>query len=122
MKVTLKASNEAHRQIARLFIGQEVQCGRPNILQGVTPKNLFAIYTEFQTVEQVYTITISLDTPMDLRLALGTDIEFEEFDEHSGLWLIGLDDADLFECWTNKVKTKISTSYLERVGAKVEDV
>ena len=126
MKVTLKASNEAHRQIIMLWVGQKVE-GIYKIYGATECGFVVDVYqTGFKSMSE---ITISLDTPMDLRLALGTNIEFENIHGTKGLIIECIRNYEEVLCYSVGCyghfvtkDIKLSTNYLEQVGAKVEEV
>lgn len=87
-KIILKASDPLHRDIARLFIGQEIE--EDFWLNGIDDNpskesflcRMIDAY-DYTTLEFEREITIDLDsTPMDLRMALGTDIVFRSVDKY----------------------------------------
>ena len=78
MKITLKAHIQEHREIAKLFVGQFVEYSCLSVLVGELIGVRDTTLSRFQ-VDSSLTKEITIDTlkaQMDLRLAIGTRIEF----------------------------------------------
>jgi hypothetical protein len=119
MKITLKANNEIHRQIAKMFVG--IWVGFPtNNIKGLfqfVDRDYFLI-----SGEMFDEITIDLsEAEMDLRLAIGTRIEFLGYGvllACDDVW--GYFDREFEEtCLLRNLK--LSTDYLDRIGVEVEE-
>ena len=129
MKITLNADNEIHRQIANMCVGCEVEYPYSNFedLLGVyRGKFLLGSYNEdYDDVETSWLKTsIILDlsqVELDLRLAIGTMIEFEGYgrllscDNVWGYFSRDFEDNALLR------NLRLSTDWLKSVGVEVEE-
>lgn len=127
---TFKADNEKHREIVKMFVGCETESGDYLGFHKYYMDGRFATQhnCSFHTMYSDK-ITIDLDkAEMDLRLAIGTDIEFdtkynkrlriEQVTKYSksvgyGLWKNG---QKMGEFETEKIQ--LSKDYLERIGVE----
>lgn len=133
MNITLKADIKSHRDIARLFVGQIVEVDSSSHLPQLEligieknrcSKGNFGFVVDYSFGDYIQQITISLDTPMDLRMALGTDIEFEQNDSNLGR-LADLKSSLIpgfsLNYHNNRDEIKLSTEYLKSVGVEVAE-
>jgi len=132
--LTLDASIESHRELARLFVGCDIGQGRLKFI-GFDCLDRFVIESKYPfhfRLDSIEVMKIDLSTPMDLRLAIGTDIEFEDtilsaqIGKAETFNFKDLDGYDTlyFPDWgvVRASEVKLSRDYLERIGAKVKEV
>lgn len=123
MKITLKAHIEAHREIAKMFVGcKDIEGDGLVGYCEVSDKFVFDIgCTE-------YYVTIDTESAeMDLRLAIGTDIEFEVYDPIINQnYTTKIESGNKFEEIHRNVnrwefKIQLSKDYLNRIEVSYED-
>jgi len=126
--IKLKASDSVHRDIARLFIGQKIYfpSGEPSKLIGVSDNFIINPHLDNISVMNFDEITIPLDSPMELRMALGTSIKLEckgWFDREG--WIEVSCDTDLFyivkfnKTAETKIETRLSIPWLKSIGVEI---
>ncbi len=125
MKITIYADNEIHRQIAMMCVGWYFFNGCKLI--GVTKEGFVA---ETPYLEYMDEITLDLSqVELDLRMAIGTDIEFEipfyKFSRKIVSMKVDNDDELLVNynsIFGNRTKEiQLSTDWLKSVGVEVEE-
>lgn len=136
MRITLDASIKEHREIAELFRGSAV------FYQGVT-HNILAVahyekeflLNDFKGIihkgyKGIDEITIDLDlAQMDLRMAIGTDIEFvfvQQFVKKGTIYAVSSNGYAHMRSLRNKHiidldKIKLCPDYLKRIEVGVEE-
>jgi hypothetical protein len=144
MLATFKADNPRHREIVKMFVGCEV-LNRLIVHSATYVTGVYGIYFQVKSINKEKTetnvvenhelekITIDLSTAkMDLRLAIGTEIEFiEDGDTFAGrLESIAKDinsdyptiylTSDECSLWGVSEKIKLSTDYLKSIGVELE--
>ena len=123
MKITLNADNEIHRQIANMCVGCELQSGE---LLGFHKYYMDGVFTTQHkgSFKTMYSKKITLDlsqVELDLRLAIGTMIEFEGYgrllscDNVWGYFSRDFEDNALLR------NLRLSTDWLKSVGVEVEE-
>ena len=138
MKITLRADNEKHREIAKMFVGCKTQSGELLGFHKYYMNGRFATQhkSDFHTM---YSDEITIDlskVEMDLRLAIGTDIEFELPTKgkrstskvlgcHPDLSCFHFKNSDLGSVlsviYIPKSAVQLSKEYLERIGVEIEE-
>jgi hypothetical protein len=128
MKITLKAHIPEHREIAKMFVGQLAEYQLLSVLKG----ELIGIKTHTLNrflVDSTLTKQITIDTSeaeMDLRLAIGTEIEFI-VTNHTWHSPFGITWDSGSRYFTDNFKepnhwdTQLSTDYLDRIGVTIEE-
>jgi len=121
MKITLDASIKEHREIGLVL--KAIVC----------PDNeYFVEWIDGLEYRACHKITIDLSkAEMDLRLAIGTDIEFEGYDYFKGLLKGKITSIDTSDCnyflsinddiEYEKECVQLSKSYLKSIGVEIEE-
>ena len=136
MKITLKAHIAEHREIAKMFVGCKVgyygslvgvvdtEAGREFLLNKVEKydKTFFSGPSKLNEASYLKEITLDTSSEMDLRLAIGTEIEFDYYGKLIGCE-IPQDDLLYFHfeeetVYNNKSLFQLSKDYLDRIGVE----
>ena len=130
MKATFKADNEKHREIVKMFVGCETESGDYLGFHKYYMGGTFATQHKgsFHTMYSDQ-ITLDLDhAKPDLRLAIGTDIEFRlpHYKTSRKLRTAKFDeDGKVFNFnhffGTDAKKIKLCPDYLKRIGVDVKE-
>ena len=135
--ITLKADREIDRQIAKMCVVCELTYDSKNdsTLIGISELNYFAIdwfEGEEQAIIETEEITLDLSqVELDLRMAIGTDIEFDT-KHNKGVKIEQItkyDNSVCFGLWKDGKKIgefenhriQLSTNWLKSVGVEVEE-
>lgn len=130
MKITLKAENEKHREIAKMFVGCNTQSGE---LLGFHKHYMNGRFTtqHNSNFHTMYSQEITLDlsqAEMDLRLAIGTDIEFENigrithyFCSENAVYEDEVIGSSNSRRDFGTSTAKLSKNYLKKIGVEIED-
>jgi len=141
MKITLKAHIAGHREIAKMFVGCECEISMHRGNGETTTSTLIGLIEKFEYfkvtnyIEDFNRDEITIDTSkaeMDLRLAIGTNIEFVDGKNGTGyLYSINRNlktyttfvDTNIYTArWVVPTfEIQLSKDYLERIGVEYED-
>jgi len=141
MKITLDASVKEHREIAQLFRNQPCEFKRSissksmgGAFVSVMDSPHYPKFVVYRLGDVTTKESVTIDTSeaeMDLRMAIGTDIEFEVYSDGG--------EEDYFQCkskleaieycgeikidgeWVIPDEIKLCPDYLRLVGVEVED-